>query len=85
MPLPQLGGKRLRMFASLPWCSRVELRSNGASVPIIAGPAKLEKDWFLPILSPKFSNRSDTLKSLEGEAARLRRSGRFLSSRRAEA
>jgi hypothetical protein len=72
------------MLASLPWCSRVKLCSNGDNLPIIAGPAKLEKDWFLPILGPKISRNSDTLKSLEGEAAQFRRSRGFSSSRTAQ-
>jgi hypothetical protein len=85
IPLPQLRGNRLRMLASLPWCSRVKLYSNGTVVPIIAGPARLEKDWFIPILGPEIRRKSDTLKSLEGEAMQLRRSCGFLSSRKAEA
>lgn len=81
VPLPQLRETQRRMLAALPWCSRVKLCSADDTLAIISGPAKLEKDWFLPILGPKISSNSDTLKSLEGEAARIRRSSGFSNSR----
>jgi hypothetical protein len=74
VPLPK---KDRREFAALPWCSRLKLSSDESSVAIVSGPAKIGRDWFLPILGPKISKQTDTLASLQKTAAHLRRSGRY--------
>jgi hypothetical protein len=75
VPLPK---KDRREFAALPWCSRLKLSSDESSVAIVSGPAKIGREWFLPILGPKISKETDTLASLQKTAARLRRSGRYI-------
>jgi hypothetical protein len=74
VPLPK---KDIREFAALPWCSRLKLSSDESSVVIVSGPAKIGREWFLPILGPKISKETDTLASLRKTAADLRRSGRY--------
>jgi hypothetical protein len=74
VPLPK---KDRREFAALPWCSRLKLSSDESSVVIVSGPAKIGREWFLPILGPEISRETDTLASLQKTAAHLRRSGRY--------
>jgi len=47
VPLPK---KDRREFAALPWCSRLKLSSDESSVAVVSGPAKIGREWFLPIL-----------------------------------
>jgi hypothetical protein len=78
LPLAKLSQKDRLKFNALPWCSRVKLFSEESSLAIISGPAKIGREWFLPILGPKISKKTDTLASLQKTAAHLRRSGRYI-------
>jgi hypothetical protein len=73
IPLDQVSAKDLSKFAALPWGSRVTLRSDAGSVTVIAGPAKLAKEWYLPIIGLSLSKETDTAASLKREAIRLRK------------
>jgi hypothetical protein len=75
--LPKLSQPDRLKFTALPWCSRLKLFSDESSVAIVSGPAKIGREWFLPILGPKISKETDTLASLQKTAARLRRSGGY--------
>ncbi len=80
--LPELRGKDRLKFLSLPWCSRVELRSldqhgehDGLDVAVIAGPAQLAAaGWYLPVIGQKSRNVTDTLASIKKEAAQIYKS-----------
>jgi hypothetical protein len=72
--LPKLSLKDKRNYMALPWCSRLKLSSDESSVAIVSGPAKIGREWFLPILGPEISRKTDTLASLGKAASRLRRS-----------
>ena len=74
MPLPKLSQKDRLKFTALPWCSRLKLSSDESSVAIVSGPAKIGREWFLPILGPEISRETDTLASLQKTASRLRQS-----------
>jgi hypothetical protein len=74
VPLPKLSQKDRRKFTALPWCSRLKLSSDESSVVIVSGPAKIGREWFLPILGPELRKETDTLASLQKTASRLRRS-----------
>ena len=72
--LPKLSLKDRRNFMALPWCSRLKLLSDKRSIAIVSGPAKIGREWFLPILGPEISREKDTLGSLQKTASHLRRS-----------
>jgi hypothetical protein len=74
VPLPKLSQQDRLKFIALPWCSRLRLFSDESSVVIVSGPAKIGREWFLPILGPEISRETDTLASLQKTAAHLRRS-----------
>jgi Protein of unknown function, DUF488 len=70
-----LAPKSLRTrLRSLPWASRVSLRSADASLGIVAGPAQLGTDWYLPVIGPETSAETDSVRSLASVARRLRTS-----------
>jgi hypothetical protein len=73
VPLDQVSAKDVFKFAALPWGSRVTMRSDGGSVAVIAGPAELAKERYLPIIGPRLSKETDTAASLKHEAIRLRK------------
>jgi len=73
IPLPRLNPKDRQKFFILPWCSRINVSSDDGAVAVIAGPAKLGRDWFLPIICPEKRKTLDTLASLQKTASRLRR------------
>jgi len=72
--LPNLSLKDKRKYTALPWCSRVKLFSDESSLAIVSGPAKIGREWYLPILGPGISKETDTLASLQKAAVHLRRS-----------
>jgi hypothetical protein len=74
VPLPKLSQKDRLKFTALPWCSRVILFSEESSLAIVSGPAKIGREWYLPVLGPEISRGTDTLASLQKTASRLRRS-----------
>jgi hypothetical protein len=74
VPLDGLSRKDIHKFAALPWCSRVQLRSEEGDIAIITGPAQLGTHWYLPVIGPGRSKESDTTESLKKEAVRLRKS-----------
>ena len=78
VPLPNLGLKDRREFAALPWCSRLKLSSDERSVAVVSGPAKMGREWFLPVVGPERSRETDTLASLQKTASRLRRSQGYM-------
>jgi hypothetical protein len=55
VPLPKLSQKTRLKFTALPWCSRVKLFSDESSLAIVSGPAKIGREWFLPILGHEIS------------------------------
>ena len=61
-------------LVSLPWCSRVDLRSGDTSLGVVSGPAKLATSWYLPVIDPESRMATDTARSLKANAARLRES-----------
>ena len=71
--LPNLSQKDKRKYTALPWCSRIKLFSDENSLAIVSGPAKIGREWFLPILGPEISRETDTLANLQTAAAHLRR------------
>jgi hypothetical protein len=71
--LPKLSLKEAHKFAALPWCSRVRLVSKESSIAVVSGPAKLGREWYLPILSPEICKETDTLTSLNKTASHIRR------------
>jgi hypothetical protein len=76
--LPKLSLKEERKFTALPWCSRLRVSSSESSVAIVSGPAKIGREWFLPILGPKIRKETDTFASLEKTASHLRRSRGYI-------
>ena len=74
VPLPKLSQRDTLKFTALPWCSRLKLFSDESSLAIVSGPAKIGREWFLPILGPEISREKDTLGSLQKTASHLRRS-----------
>ena len=48
--LPKLSQQDRLKFTALPWCSRLKLSSDESSVAVVSGPAKIGREWFLPIL-----------------------------------
>jgi hypothetical protein len=74
IPLNNLSPKTLRRLIALPWCSRVDLRSEDATLGIVSGPAHMAADWYLPVIGPKLSTDTDTVQSLKAEATKLRKS-----------
>ena len=78
VPLPKLSLKDRRKFTALPWCSRLRLSSDESSVAIVSGPAKIGREWFLPILGPEIRKETDTLASLQKTASHLRRSRGYI-------
>jgi hypothetical protein len=72
--LPKLSLKDKRKFTELPWCSRLKLSSDECSVAVVSGPAKIGREWFLPVLGPEISRERDTLISLQKAASHLRSS-----------
>ena len=65
-------------FTGLPWCSRLKLSSRESSVAIVSGPAKIGREWFLPILGPEIRKGTVTLASLQKMASHLRRSRGYI-------
>jgi hypothetical protein len=74
IPLNNLSPKTLRRLIALPWCSRVDLRSDDAALGIVSGPAHMAADWYLPVIGPNLSAGTDTVQSLKAEATKLRKS-----------
>jgi len=74
VPLPKLSLKNRHKFAALPWCSRLKLSSDESSVAIVSGPAKIGREWFLPVVGPEIRRETDTLASIQKTASHLRRS-----------
>jgi hypothetical protein len=66
----------LKQMAGLPWCSRVELRSD-ITIAIISGPAKLASQWYMPVIGPKYSDETDTVETLKNAADRLRKTCKY--------
>lgn len=64
--------KTLRQLVSLPWCSRVDLRSGDTALGIVSGPARLATGWYLPVIGAETSKKTDTVRSLKAKANRLR-------------
>jgi hypothetical protein len=74
IPLNALSRKNIHKFAALPWGSRVGLHSEDADVAIVSGPAQLATHWYLTVIGPTRSKKTDTIESLKKEALRLRKS-----------
>jgi hypothetical protein len=74
VPLNDKSARMQRKLASLPWCSRIDLRFGDTTLGVVAGPAKLAADWYLPVIGPETSAQTDTVRSLKGHATRLRKS-----------
>jgi hypothetical protein len=74
VPLNDVSSRMMSKLQSLPWCSRVELGCDDTVLGIVSGPAKLAEDWYLPVIGPQTSAKTDTVRSLKGCAARLRKS-----------
>jgi hypothetical protein len=74
IPLIDVSPRTLRTLMALPWCSRVELRSDDTALGIISGPPHLAAAWYLPVIGPEASKVTDTVRDLKAEAIRLRES-----------
>jgi Transposase len=57
IPLDGISAKDLPELASLPWGSRVTLRSDKGSMAVISGPAKLGTRWYLPVIARSQATR----------------------------
>jgi hypothetical protein len=78
VPLPKLGRKDGQKITALPWCSQLKLYSGESSVAIVSGPAKIGREWFLPVLGPEISRETNTLANLQKRASDLRRSHGYI-------
>jgi hypothetical protein len=71
IPLDGISAKDLPKLASLPWGSRVTLRSDKGSMAVISGPAKLGTRWYLPVIAR--SQATDMARKLKKTAERIRK------------
>lgn len=64
-----------RKLASLPWCSRVELRCGDEAFAIVSGPAHLAATgWYLPVIGPDMRTETYSARELKSFATQLRKS-----------
>jgi hypothetical protein len=73
IPLDGISTKDLPKLGSLPWGSRVTLRSDEGSITVISGPAKLGTRWYLPVIGPARSKATDRAQNLKKTAERIRK------------
>lgn len=75
MPLDDVSARMRRKLASLPWCSRVELRCGDEAFAIVSGPAHLATTgWYLPVIGPDMSTETYSTRELKSLAFQLRKS-----------
>jgi hypothetical protein len=72
IPLDAVPKKHLQGFASLPWGSRVTLHEGALKRAVLAGPAKLHPDWYLPIVDLNNRAVAETAANFKGLVQRLR-------------